>query len=77
MNAAAVQSAIVAAPTILPDYPPYCYEETPKVIPKVGEKWRWVQFRHDVVTEQEDTRKAWCHTWYGKRQNDARGIQSP
>ncbi|QXV74521.1 hypothetical protein [Rhizobium phage RHEph19] len=72
-----MQTAIATAPTMLPDYPLYCYETTPRVVPKVGEKWRWVQFRHDVVAEHEDDRKKWCADWYAKRQASARGIQSP
>jgi hypothetical protein len=74
----AAQRAVIETPVNLPDWPAYCREEIPKVIPKLGEKWRWTEYRHQVVWEQANARIIWCAQWYDKRQDEAaRGIQSP
>lgn len=68
---AAIVKAIASAPTNIADWPAYCDEQTPKVIPKINEKWRWVQYRWEVVAENEDKRKAWCAEFYKAQQNHA------
>lgn len=62
--AASTASGTVAAGVSLPDFPADCREKMPRVVPKDGEKWRWVQKRWEIVADGEDARVARCATFY-------------
>ncbi|TCN30362.1 hypothetical protein EV184_108236 [Sinorhizobium americanum] len=54
----------LAAGVNLPDWPAYCREHMPAVVPKVGEKARHSQSRWEVVREQHNRRLDWCAGHY-------------
>lgn len=62
--AASTASGTVAAGVALPDLPAECREKMPRVAPKAGEKWRWVQKRWEIVADGEDARVARCAAFY-------------
>lgn len=53
-----------AAGVALPDLPAECRERMGRVVPKEGEKWRWVQKRWEMVAEAADQRAARCAAFY-------------
>lgn len=65
LNAAKSQEAVTKARVSLPDWPVYCSEEMPAVIPKIGEKFRHSQARWEVVRDNENARIKWCAEHYG------------
>lgn len=73
--AAEVQVAVAQAPTILPDWPPYCSEPMPTVVPKPQEKWRWVQGRWEIVRDGENRRVEFCSKFYADAKANAAGIK--
>ncbi len=54
----------IAAGVDLPDLPAECRERMARVVPKEGEKWRWVQKRWEIVADAEDKRVARCAAFY-------------
>lgn len=63
-SAAIVRQAVAAAPTNLPDWPKQCSDDMPMVIPKDGEKFRFIQDRWEIVRDNENKTKAWCSQFY-------------
>ena len=66
MNEAARQGAIARVQTPLPDWPGYCTDAMPAVVPKVGELFRHTQARWEVVRENENKRIEWCAAHYDR-----------
>lgn len=64
LTTAAAASGTIAAGVDLPDLPAECREKMPRVIPKDGEKWRWVQKRWEIVADGEDARVGRCAAFY-------------
>lgn len=48
----------------LPDQPDFCYEPILGVRVKIGEKWRWINYRYEVIIENANKDKAACGEWY-------------
>ena len=65
LNAAKSAEAVTKARVTLPDWPTYCSEHMPAVVPKVGEKFRHTQSRWEVVRDNENARIQWCSDHYG------------
>jgi hypothetical protein len=66
LNEAARQDGVARAVTPLPDWPAYCAEAMPAVVPKVGEMFRHTQARWEVVRENENKRIEWCAAHYDR-----------
>lgn len=64
LHAAATAAGTVAAGVTLPDYPAECRGPMGRVVPKDGEKARWVQKRWEITADQEDKRIASCGAFY-------------
>lgn len=64
LTAAAGTSGRIASGVDLPDQPAECREPMGRVVPKEGEKWRWVQKRWEIVADAEDQRRARCAAFY-------------
>lgn len=64
LTVAAGTSGRIAAGVDLPDLPADCREPMGRVVPKEGEKWRWVQKRWEIVADAEDKRTARCAAFY-------------
>ena len=64
LTAAASTSGRIAAGVDLPDLPAECRERMARVVPKEGEKWRWVQKRWEIVADNEDRRGERCAAFY-------------
>lgn len=74
-SAAIATQAVAAAPTNLPEWPVQCDEPMPTVIPKDGEKFRFVQDRWEIVRDNENKTKAWCSRFYADAKLNAAGTQ--
>jgi hypothetical protein len=64
LTVAAGTTGRIAAGIDLPDLPAECREPMGRVVPKEGEKWRWVQKRWETVADAEDKRVARCAAFY-------------
>lgn len=64
LTAAAGTSGTIAAGVNLPDLPAECREPMGRVVPKEGEKWRWVQKRWEMVADAADQRTARCAAFH-------------
>src|SRR3546814_724634 len=60
LNQASRSTAAAQVRTPLPDWPTYCRDLMPAVVPKVGELFRHTQARWEVVRENENRRIEWC-----------------
>ena len=64
-RAAAVDEGIARANANLPEtLPADCTAHVDRVIPKRGEKWRWVNGRWEIVAEIRDDRADNCGAWW-------------
>ncbi|AYD00040.1 hypothetical protein NCHU2750_06430 [Neorhizobium sp. NCHU2750] len=71
-----VTKAIAEAPTNLPDWPAQCSADMPVVVPKDGEKFRFIQDRWEIVRDNENKKNAWCSQFYADaKANAAGGVQ--
>lgn len=61
---AAAKKAAAEVRVALPPLPDACRENMDRVIPKPGEKWRWVQKRWEIAADQSDSRKDGCAAFY-------------
>ena len=64
LTVAAGTTGRIAAGVDLPDLPAECRAQMARVVPKEGEKWRWVQKRWEIVADAEDKRVARCAAFY-------------
>lgn len=64
LTVAAGTTGRIAAGVDLPDLPAECRAHMARVIPKEGEKWRWVQKRWEIAADAEDKRVAGCAAFY-------------
>lgn len=53
-----------SAGVTLPDLPVRCRDRMPRVTPQVGEKWRAVQGRWQIIADGEDRRVSDCAAFY-------------
>jgi len=60
LDAAAVEIGRLSADRAAPEWPSYCRDPMPAVVPKLGEKHRWTQARWELIREEENRRIAWC-----------------
>lgn len=60
LDAAAVAIGHLSAGRVPPEWPAYCRDPMPAVVPKLGEKARWTQSRWEMIREQENRRIDWC-----------------
>lgn len=65
LDATAKSLGEMSAGVKLPEYPKRCRDKMPRVIPKVGEKWRAVQERWEITADNVDKRTADCAAFYG------------
>lgn len=61
---ASATAGAMAAGLNLPQQPDECRVPMDRVVPKEGEKARWVQKRWEIVADQADKRTAYCATFY-------------
>lgn len=64
LDAAAKAEGQAAAGVHLADLPAECRQHMDRVIPKLGEKWRWVHKRWEIVADQQDKRTDSCAAFY-------------
>ena len=64
MSESYVDKKIAEQKVDLPDLPDFCDSLVYGVIPKVGENWRWVNLRWEVVLENINKERAACGVWY-------------
>lgn len=64
IDAAAAVAGRVAAGVTLAEWPPSCREHMDRVVPKIGEKARWVQRRWEIVAEAKDRTTDNCSKFY-------------
>ncbi|WAC26448.1 hypothetical protein [Ancylobacter sp. SL191] len=64
LTVAASTTGQISAGIALPALPAECRERMPRVVPKAGEKWRWVQTRWEIVADNRDALTARCAAFY-------------
>ncbi|WP_288199444.1 hypothetical protein [uncultured Pleomorphomonas sp.] len=64
LDAAAAATGKAAAGVSLPEWPDRCRAHMERVMPKAGEKARWVQKRWEIVADQQDRRTDDCAAYY-------------
>jgi len=64
LDAAATTTGQAAAGVNLAEWPDRCRQHMERVIPKAGEKARWVQKRWQIVADQQDRRTDDCAAYY-------------
>ncbi|WP_405030720.1 hypothetical protein [Pleomorphomonas sp. JP5] len=64
LTAASSEIGRQSAGVSLPALPARCREDMPRVVPRVGEKWRAVQGRWQIVADGVDRRTADCAAFY-------------
>lgn len=73
LDAAATQTGQQKAGDNLPDYPTYCSDQMPAVVPKLDEPIDGTQKRWEIVRAHENARIEWCaNVFYGGLQKQRR-----
>lgn len=64
ISEAYVNRAVAEYKVELPDQPDFCKAPVQGVKVKIGEKWRWINYRWEVVLENVNKERAACGEWY-------------
>ena len=64
ISQAYVNKAVAEYKIKLPDQPDFCKDKVQGVQVKIGEKWRWINYRWEVVLENVNKERAACGQWY-------------